>query len=226
MLVRMWRNGNPCCIASKNVGWAVTVENSLAVLQKGKHRNPIWSSSSTPRYTPKGIERRGSERCCAPMFTVALSTIAKRWKPPMHLSTDEWINKAFPYSGILFSHKKDWSTAMCYNTDEPWRIRLNERSQTQKDKYCMILHIWGADSLEKTDAGRDWGQEEKGTTEDEMAGWHHWLDGRESQWTPGVGDGQGGLACHNSWGREESDMTDRLIWSDDSVRYGNTREME
>ena len=43
------------------------------------------------------------------------------------------------------------------------------------------------------DAGRDWGQEEKGTTEDEMAGWHHWLDGHESEWTPGVGDGQGGL---------------------------------
>ena len=45
------------------------------------------------------------------------------------------------------------------------------------------------------DAGRDWGQEEKGMTEDEVAGWHHWLDGRESEWTPGVGDGQGGLAC-------------------------------
>ena len=45
------------------------------------------------------------------------------------------------------------------------------------------------------DAGRDWGQEEKGTTEDEMAGWHHWLDGGESQWTPGVDDGQGVLAC-------------------------------
>ena len=43
--------------------------------------------------------------------------------------------------------------------------------------------------------GRDWGQEEKGTTEDEMAAWHHWLDGPESEWTPGVGDGQGGLAC-------------------------------
>ena len=44
-----------------------------------------------------------------------------------------------------------------------------------------------------SDAGRDWGQEEKGTTEDKMAGWHHWLDGRESEWTPGVGDGQGAL---------------------------------
>ena len=47
-----------------------------------------------------------------------------------------------------------------------------------------------------------------------MAGWHHWLDGRESQWTPGVGDGQGGLACCNSWGRKELDTTERLIWSD------------
>jgi len=63
-------------------------------------------------------------------------------------------------------------------------------------------------------AGRDWGQEEKGTTEDEMAGWHHWLNGRESEWTPGVGDGQGGLACCNSWGRKELDRTERLIWSD------------
>ena len=68
-----------------------------------------------------------------------------------------------------------------------------------------------------SDAGRDWGQEKKGTTEDEMAGWHHWLDGRESEWTPGVGDGQGGLACCNSRSRKESDMTERLIWSDLNV---------
>ena len=63
-------------------------------------------------------------------------------------------------------------------------------------------------------AGWDWGQEEKGTTEDEMAGWHHWLDGRESEWTPGVGDGQGGLACCNSWGRKESDTTEQLNWTE------------
>ena len=65
-----------------------------------------------------------------------------------------------------------------------------------------------------SDAGRDWGQEEKGTTEDEMAGWHHWLDGRESEWTPGVCDGQGGLACCDSWGRKESDTTERLNWTE------------
>ena len=65
-----------------------------------------------------------------------------------------------------------------------------------------------------SDAGRDWGQEEKGMTEDEMAGWHHWLNGRESEWTLGVGDGQGGLVCCDSWGRKESDTTERLNWTE------------
>ena len=64
------------------------------------------------------------------------------------------------------------------------------------------------------DAGRDWGQEEKGTSEDEMAGWHHRLDGREFEWTPGVGDGQGDLACCDSWGRKEWDTTERLNWTE------------
>ena len=64
------------------------------------------------------------------------------------------------------------------------------------------------------DAGRDWGQEEKGTTEDEMAGWHPWLDRCEFEWTPGVGDGQRGLACYDSWGRKELDMTEQLNWTD------------
>ena len=65
---------------------------------------------------------------------------------------------------------------------------------------------------EDFDAGRDWGQEEKGTTKDEMAGWHHGLDGRESEWTPGARDGQGGLVCCDSWGCKESDTTERLNW--------------
>ena len=64
------------------------------------------------------------------------------------------------------------------------------------------------------DAGRDWGQEEKGMTEDEMAGWHHWLDGHECEWTPGVGDGQGGLECCDSWGSKESNTTERLNWTE------------
>ena len=64
------------------------------------------------------------------------------------------------------------------------------------------------------DAGRDWGQEEKGTTEDEMAGWHHRLNGHESEQILRVGDGQGGLACCYSWGRKELDTTERLNWTE------------
>ena len=63
-------------------------------------------------------------------------------------------------------------------------------------------------------AGKDWKQDEKGTTEGEMAGWHHRLGGDEFKWTPGVGDGQGGLACCNSWGCKDSDMTERLNWTE------------
>ena len=64
------------------------------------------------------------------------------------------------------------------------------------------------------DAGEDWRQEEKGTTEDEMVGWHHRLNGREFEWTPGVGDRQGSLACCSPWGRKESDTTERLNWTE------------
>ena len=62
------------------------------------------------------------------------------------------------------------------------------------------------------DAGKDWGQEEKGMTEDEMVGWHHWLNGHGFWWTLGVGDGQGGLACCGLWGSKESDTTEWLNW--------------
>ena len=68
------------------------------------------------------------------------------------------------------------------------------------------------------DAGKDWMWEEKGTTEDEMVRRHHRLNGLESEWTPGVGDRQGGLVCYSPCGREESDMTERLNWTDGSAR--------
>ena len=64
------------------------------------------------------------------------------------------------------------------------------------------------------DAGKDWGQDEKGMTEDEMVGWHHWLYGHGFGWTPGVGDGQGGLVCCGSWSRKVSDMTEQLNWTE------------
>ena len=87
-----------------------------------------------------------------------------------------------------------------------WCWSWNSSTLATSEKSWLI----GKDSV----AGRDGWQEEKGTTEDEMAGWHHWLDGCESEWTLGVCDGQGGLACCNSWGRKESDTTERLNWID------------
>ena len=96
--------------------------------------------------------------------------------------------------------------------DQPWDFfgRTDAKAETPV-LWPPHAKSWliGKDS----DDGRDWGQEEKRTTEDEMAGWHHWLDGRESEWTLGVGDGQGGLACCDSWDRKELDTTERLIWS-------------
>ena len=64
------------------------------------------------------------------------------------------------------------------------------------------------------DAGKDWRREEKGTTEDEMTGWHHWLNGHEFGQSLGVGDGQGGLACCSPWGHRESDTTGWLNWTE------------
>ena len=66
---------------------------------------------------------------------------------------------------------------------------------------------------EDPDAGKDWGQEEKGTREDEVVGWHHQLNGHESGLTLGAGDGQGRLACCSSWSRKESDTTEQLNWT-------------
>ena len=97
--------------------------------------------------------------------------------------------------------------------DQPW-VFLGRNDAKAETPVLWPPHTksWliGKDS----DAGRDWGQEEKGMTEDEMAGWHHRVDGHESEWTPGVGDGQGGLVCCDSWGRRELDMTERLNWTE------------
>ena len=69
------------------------------------------------------------------------------------------------------------------------------------------------------DARKDWKQEEKGMTEDEMDGWHHWLDGHEFQQAPGNGEGQGSLVCRSSWGHKESDTTEWLNWTDPCHSY-------
>ena len=86
--------------------------------------------------------------------------------------------------------------------------------------------VWSPDAKswlirKHPDAGKDWRQEEKGTTEDEMVGCHHWLDGHEFEQAPGVGDGQGSLACCSPWGHKELDTTEWLNWTQLIVATGS-----
>ena len=98
---------------------------------------------------------------------------------------------------VLNIHWKVW----CWN----WRFN--------------ILSTWAKSWLigKDLDAGKDWRQEEKGMIEDEMVGWHHWLNGHEFGWTPGVGDQQEGLLCYGSSGHKESNMTEWLNWTDTAL---------
>ena len=93
--------------------------------------------------------------------------------------------------------------------DQPWDFFGRNDAKAELQYFGHLMRR--VDSLEKSlMLGRNCGQEEKGTTEDEMAGWHHRLDGCEFECTPGVGDGQGGLVCCDSWGRKEWDTTEQL----------------
>ena len=97
--------------------------------------------------------------------------------------------------------------------DQPWVfIGRNDAKAETPVPWPPHSKSWliGKDS----DAGRDWGQEEEGMTEDEMSGWHHLLRGHEFECTSEVGDRQGGLACCDSWGRKESDTTEQLNWTE------------
>ena len=100
-----------------------------------------------------------------------------------------------------------------HSEDQPWDF-FGRNDAEAETPVLWPPHAKNWLIVKDPDAGRDWGQEGKGTTEDEMAGWHHGLDGHESEWTAGVGDGRGGLVCCDSWGRKESDTTERLSWTD------------
>ena len=99
----------------------------------------------------------------------------------------------------------------------PWTARRSNQS-------ILKCWSWNSNTLatwfeELTHWKRPWcweglGAGEEGDVRDEMAGWHHWLDGHEFGWTPGVDDGQGGLGCCNSWGHKEWDMTERVKWTE------------
>ena len=97
--------------------------------------------------------------------------------------------------------------------DQPWDF-FGRNDAEAETPVLWPLHTKSWLTGKDSDAGRVWGHVDMGTAEDEMAGWHHWLDGRESEWIPGVRDGQGLLACWDSWGHKESDTTERLNWTE------------
>ena len=97
--------------------------------------------------------------------------------------------------------------------DQPWEF-FGRNDAEAEAPVLWPPHAKSWLTRKDSGAGRDWGQEEKGMTEDKMSRWHHRLDGREFEWTPGDGDGQGGLSCCDSRGRKESDTTERLNWTE------------
>ena len=156
------------------------------------------------------------------------------------LPTKVYLVKAMVFPVVIYGCES-WTikSAECWRIDAfelwcwrrllrvPWTARRSNQSILKEiipgvhwKDWCWS---WNSNPLATTckelthgkdpDAGKDWGQEEKGTTEDEITGWHHGLDGRESEWTPGVGDGQGGLASCDSWGhKERHDWVTELNW--------------
>ena len=118
----------------------------------------------------------------------------------------------------------EWPTPTCVNKKcclQPVYPRGNQSwifiGETDAEAETLIL--WPPDAenwliWKHPDAGNDWRQEEEGTTEDEMVGWHHWLNGHEFESAPGVGDGQGSLVCCSPWGCKELDMTEQLNWTE------------
>ena len=120
-------------------------------------------------------------------------------------------------------YKESWVWCWRRLLRVPWTARRSNQSILNKswiftgrtDAKAEALILWPPDVKnwligKDPDAGKDWRQEEKGMTEDEMVRWHHWLNEHEFEQAPGVGDGQGRLACCSPWGCKESDMTERL----------------
>ena len=151
------------------------------------------------------------------------------------LSTKVHLVKAIVFPVVMYGCKESWALKnWCF-----WTVVLEKTLESpldckeiqqvhpkgdqswvfigRTDAKAETLMLWPPDAKnwliwKDPDAGKDWGQEEKGTTE--LVGWHHQLDGHGFEWTLEVGDGQGGLACCGSWGRKESDTSEQLNWSE------------
>ena len=121
-----------------------------------------------------------------------------------------WTHKESNMTEQLSTHTQDQTSQPKGN--QPWIFI----GRTDAEAEAPIL--WSPEVKnwligKDPDAGTDWRQE-KGTTEDKMVGWHHRLDGHEFEQVPGVGDGQGSLVCCSPWGHKESDMTERMNWTE------------
>ena len=130
----------------------------------------------------------------------------------------DWKALKIIYQVELKTLGEQWTIGMRLNRQWAARKRIEDFQtivvyRTVIDKFLNVSNV-RIDSLEKTLMLGGIRGRRKGTTEDEMAGWHHPLDTHEFGWAPGVGDGQGGLACCDSWGHKESDTTEWLNWTE------------
>ena len=166
----------------------------------------------------------GSLACCNAWSRKELDTTERLNWTEMMFRCESWTIKkverriidAFElwcWRGLLrVSWTARWSNQSILNKISP---EYSLKGLMLKLKLQIFGHLmWRTDIGKDPDAERDWGQEEKGSTEDEMVGWHHWFDGHEFELALGVGDGQGSLACCSIWGHKESDTTERLNWTE------------
>ena len=131
---------------------------------------------------------------------------------PKRESSNSGFSRVTPFLKTYFWVRVLFSAENLNAVDQSW-VFIGRTDVEAETPILWPPHVKNWLIGKDCDAGKDWGQEEKGTTEDVMIGWHHWLKGHEFGWTPGVGDEQGGLACCGLWGHKESDTTEWLNWA-------------
>ena len=203
--LRLWLCSRSVVSNSLPTPWAVACQAPLSVEFSRQEYCRGLPCPSPGDFPDPGI-KPASPPLAGGFFTTVCIYWVCRWKSPGEGHAEESMH-------LNCGVGEDSWESLGLQGDQPWDFFGRNDAKAETPVFWPpYVKSWliGKDS----DAGRDWGQEEEGTTEDEMAGWHHWLDGHECEWTPGVGDGQGGLACCNLWSRKESDMTERLNWAD------------
>ena len=136
---------------------------------------------------------------------------------------ESWVLKNGCFYTVVL--EKTLENPMDYKEIQPVHFKGNQSwifiGRTNAEAEAPIL--WPSDDKswlirKDSDAGKDWRWEEKGTTEDEIVGWPHWLNGHEFEQAPGDGKGRGSLVCCSPWGRKESDTTEWLNWTDGPIK--------